>query len=151
MPPPPHRMLRTSPANPEGERVSLNGRTPVRHDQVPDGVPFPDPAVGWRGHGNGPESAGLQHQAHGSLGRDQGTDGGNTRVDRTSMGFHRRFGAVGDFSSPKTSPEPSLRPIRAEIQSPIIIVPIAVLITEFSHSLRPLLLVAPPTTRSARN
>lgn len=35
--PPPHRMLRTSPRNPEGKRASFNGRTPVRHDQILDG------------------------------------------------------------------------------------------------------------------
>ena len=65
-----------------------------------------------RANGNGAERAGLQHQALGRLGRDQGADGGNSRVDRISKGFHRRFGLLQGFlSSPQTHPKPSLRPI----------------------------------------
>ena len=35
-------------------------------------MPLPDPAAFWGAHGNGPERAGLQNQAHDRAGRVKG-------------------------------------------------------------------------------
>lgn len=76
----------------------------------PPDSPFPDAPPEKRAHRDGAERAGLQHQAHGRLGRDQAADGGDARLkEEKSLPKTGQTPLIGAISAP---PAGCMNPIR---------------------------------------